>query len=74
MEFVVNMMDEPRVLPGNTDDVDIRMNSSVCQRASESFRKHRHLHGYINNRQDPPTDHTCHNMIVNNFKVSGPDL
>lgn len=51
MEFVANVMDEPRVLPGNTDDVDARMSSPLCYNASDSFKKYRHLHGFINNRQ-----------------------
>lgn len=50
MEFVVNVMDEPRVLPGKTDDIDERMASPVCQNASEQFQKYRHMHAYVNNR------------------------
>lgn len=50
MQFVVNDLDEPRVLPGDTDDIDARFNSSQCAKASKDFREHRHLHGTFNNR------------------------
>jgi len=50
MEFAVNHLDEPRVLPGNEDDLDARFNSSQCAGASLEFHKFRHLHGQFNNR------------------------
>ena len=50
LEFVVNINDQPRVIPGHAEDRDVRLAGRLCQNASASFRKHRHLHGYINNR------------------------
>ena len=50
MEFVVNDMDEPRILPGVEDDIDARFASLQCANASEDFLKFRHLHGSINSR------------------------
>lgn len=52
MQFVVNDLDEPRVLPGETDDIDARFNSSQCAKASKDFLEYRHLHGTFNNRSD----------------------
>lgn len=49
MEFVVNDMDEPRILPGTEDGILERFDSTQCQNASDSFQKFRHLHGTINN-------------------------
>ena len=49
VDFVVNTLDEPRVLPGSAANVEERFKSSQCQNASESFHKFRHLHGSINN-------------------------
>lgn len=50
MQFVVNDLDEPRVLPGEVDDIDARFNSSQCAGASKDFLRFRHLHGTFNNR------------------------
>ena len=50
-EFVVNNLDEPRSLPGETEDIDKRYASKQCENASETFRLYRHLHGTINNRR-----------------------
>ncbi len=49
MEFVVNDMDEPRILPGEEDGILERFDSPQCQNASASFQKFRHLHGIVNN-------------------------
>ena len=69
MKFVVNNMDEPRVLPnvaevGDTDDIDKRMASSLCSEASPSFKKHRHLHGFINNRYTFQSNDILIRMII----------
>lgn len=50
MELSVNHLDEPRVLPGDVEDLDARFNSSQCAGASRDFHKFRHLHGQFNNR------------------------
>lgn len=52
MDFVVNGMDEPRVLPGKGSNIDARYHSQQCQNASESFREFRYLHGSFSNRPD----------------------
>ena len=50
MHFVVNKMDEPRVLVGDTLDLDARLASKECANASFDFKHFRDLHGYINSR------------------------
>ena len=47
MELVVSETDEPRILPGEVDDIKIRYSSVQCQNASEEFRERRHLHGFV---------------------------
>lgn len=61
MEFVVNKMDEPRVLLGETLDLEERLASRECTNASTEFKRFRHMHGYLNTRY---CTHLCSCMPV----------
>ena len=46
MEFVINILDEPRVLP-RTDSLAVAYAGPQCSNASENFLEFRHLHGFV---------------------------